>query len=205
MEHVGDPRGRRRRESQQPAPAPMRMAPKSAWILVIAVAIFVVFLPALTVPYGLTDDYLYLAHADDLGLPSPPHAKDIVHAAAAEGRPFWALVEQPVLSAADTIDNLRFVRIITVAGIVALALLLYWSLARAKVAGFPAALVALLVCTMPPFQLYAGWTVAFPAPWAALLAGCASLLTVASVDGPRRLRLDRVVGAVVLMIVALLT
>ena len=183
----------------------MIFSQKRAWMLVIAVVIAAVFLPVLTAPYGLTDDYLYLAHADDLGLPSPPHAKDIVHAAAAEGRPFWALVEQPVLSAADTIDNLRFVRIITVAGIAALALLLYWSLVRAKVAQLPAALLALLVCAMPPFQLYAGWTVAFPAPWAALLAGGGSLLTAAAVAGPRRLQLDRLVGATVLLIVAALT
>ena len=83
---------------------------------------------------------------------------------------------KPVFAAAGTIDNLRFVRIISVAGIVVLALILFWALVRSGVGRMPAALIALLVCTMPPFQLYASWTVSFSVPWAAVLAGCASLL-----------------------------
>ena len=59
--------------------------PNRAAGLVIALAIVVMFLPALIVPYGLTDDYLYLAQAKELGLPSPPYAKSIMHGAAAEG------------------------------------------------------------------------------------------------------------------------
>ena len=38
-------------------------------------------------PYGLTDDYLYLAQAEELGLPSPPYTKSVLHAAVAEAGP----------------------------------------------------------------------------------------------------------------------
>ncbi len=135
--------------------------PNRAAVLVIALAVVVTFLPALIVPYGHTDDYIYLAHAVELGLPSPPYAESVMHAAAAEGRPFWGTLVKPVFAAAGTVDNLRFVRIITVAGIVALALLLYWALVRSKIGRLPAALIALLVCTLPPFQLYASWAITF--------------------------------------------
>ena len=93
-----------------------------------------------------------MAMAEDLGLASPPYAKSLLHYGAAEGRPIWGLVTDAVFSAAGTIDNLRYVRIVTVAGIVALALALYWALVRSKLGRTPAALIALLVCTLPPFK-----------------------------------------------------
>ena len=174
--------------------------PNRAAGVAIALAIVVSFLPALILPYGNTDDYIYLAQAVELGLPSPPYAESVMHAAAAEGRPFWGTLVKPVFAAAGMIDNLRFVRIVTVAGIVALALLLYWALVRSKIGRLPAVLIALLVCTLPPFQLYASWAITFSLPWAAL-AGGASLLAGAAVDAPRR-HFDRLVWATALLTVA---
>ena len=159
----------------------------------------------LIVPYGDADDYMSLAMAEHLGLSSPPYAKSLAHYGAAEGRPIWGVVANAAFSAAGTIDNLRYVRIISVAGILALALVLYWALVRSKLGRTPAALIALLVCTLPPFQAYAAWAVMLHASWTALLAGCASLLAVAAVDAPRRLRPERLMGATLLLLVALLT
>ena len=126
-----------------------------------------------------------------------------MHTAAAEGRPLWGALVKPVFAVAGAIDNLRFVRIVTVLGIVALGLLLYGALVRSRIGRLPATLVALLVCTMPPFQLYASWTVTFALPWAAFLAGCASLLAATAVTAPRRLRQDRLAAATLLLIFAL--
>ena len=158
----------------------------------------------LIVPYGYGDDYMNLALADRLGLSSPPFGTRVIVQATAEGRPFWGVLMTPVLALADTVDNLRFVRILTVAGIVALALLLYRALAHARLGRLPAVLIALLISTLPAFQLHAAFTINFPIPWAALLAGCASLLTAAAVDGPKRLKLDRLVGATAALIAAIL-
>jgi hypothetical protein len=174
-----------------------------AVVLLFALAIFVMYLPALIVPYGLSDDYLYLAQAEELGLPSPPYAESVMHAATTEGRPLWGALVKPVFAAAGTIDSLRFIRIITLVGIVALALLLYWALVRSKIARLPAALNALLVSTLPPFQLYASWTVSFVIPWAALLGGCSSLLAVTAAEAPRQ-RFDRLVWATALLVAALM-
>ena len=179
--------------------------PNRAAGLVIALAIVVAFLPVLVAPYGLLDDYLYLALAEHLELSRPPYPPNVVDAAAAEGRPIWGLFARPVLAVAGTIDNLRFVRIITVVGILALALLLYWALVRSKIGRLPAVLIALLACTLPAFQLHAAFTINFPMTWAAVLAGIASVVTVAAVDRERPLKLDRLVVPTVLLVVAILT
>ena len=131
-----------------------------AVVLLFTLAIVVSYLPALIVPYGLTDDYLYLAQAEELG-----HAVALHQERVARGRcrgPALLGCARAVLSAAGTIDNLRFVRVISVVGILALALPFYWALLRSRVARTPAALIALLVCTLPVFQLFASW-IAFPA------------------------------------------
>ena len=155
--------------------------PNRAAGLVIALAIVVAFLPVLVAPYGLLDDYLYLALAEHLELSRPPYPPNVVDAAAAEGRPIWGLFARPVLAVAGTIDNLRFVRIITVVGIVALALLLYWALVRSKIGRLPAVLIALLACTLPAFQLHAAFTINFP-------------MTVGGGSGRHRVRADRCRG-----------
>jgi hypothetical protein len=175
-----------------------------ATALGITLTIFGMFVPVLIIPYGFADDYMYLAYAKHLGLPSPPYAQSAVDLAAAEGRPVRGLLQTGVLSAAGTIGNLHFVRIISVLGIVALALLLHAALVRARVPRAPAALIAVLVCSLPAFQVYASWTLAFTDPWAAFLAGCASLLAVATLDVPRHLKIDRFVGATVLLLIAIL-
>jgi hypothetical protein len=171
--------------------------------LIIAVTTFGMFLPVLVVTYAFTDDYPVLAITNGLG-PSDYFGKSIINTTASGGRPFAGLLDQLVFTTASTIDNLRFVRLIGVIGILALALLLHWALVRAGIDRVFAALMAVLVCSMPAFQVYASWAVLFNVPYAALLGGGASLLAVSAVDAPRHLRIDRYVGASAMLLGALL-
>jgi hypothetical protein len=170
---------------------------------VIALAIVAMFIPVVIVTYAFTDDYPVLAITNGLG-PSAWFGKSIVNTTASGGRPFAGLLDDLVFSTAGTIDNLRFVRLIAVVGILALALLMHWALVRAGVRRGPAALIAVLVCSMPAFQVYASWAVLFNVPYAALLGGGASLVAVSAVDAPRNLLLDRLVGATAMLFGALL-
>jgi hypothetical protein len=174
-----------------------------AVLFVVALTVFAVFLPVLVVPYAFSDDYPVLAITNGLG-PSEWFGSSIVNTTASGGRPFAGLLDQLVFSIAGTIDNLRFVRLIGVIGILALALLLHWALVRAGIRQVPAALIAVLVCTMPAFQVYASWAVLFNVPYAALLGGGASLLAASAADAPPRLRIDRYVGATAMLLGALL-
>jgi uncharacterized membrane protein len=174
-----------------------------AVLLGITVAVFGMFLPTVIVPYAFSDDYSILWMAVS-GEPSPQFGKTILDSNAVGGRPIEGLLSTLFFSAAGTIDNLRFLRLFAIVTILALALLLHWALVRSGVRSTPAALIAVLLCSMPPFQVYASWTVLFSVPLAALLAGGASLLTVAASDGPRNLFADRMVGATVMLLAALL-
>jgi hypothetical protein len=162
------------------------------------------FLPALTVPYAFSDDYPVLSIAVGFG-PTPSFGSSIIDTAAARGRPFAGLLDQLAFSTAGTIENLRFVRLAAVVGIVALALLLHWALVRARFGAVPAALIALLVCSLPAFQVYASWAVLFNVPYAALLGAGASVLALWAAEAQADLKLDRLMGAGALLLAALLT
>lgn len=169
----------------------------------IAVSILAVFLPVVIVPYAFSDDYPILSMADGLGS-SPYFGKNILDAYSVNGRPLAGLLVNSVFSAAGTIDNLRFVRLAAVAGIVALALLLHWALVRSGLRPAAAALFVVFVCSMPSFQVYSSWTVLFAYPYAAILGGVASLFAIAAVDAPPNLVMDRMVGAVAALLAALI-
>jgi hypothetical protein len=179
------------------------LSSSSAILLVIAATIFGIFLPALIVPYAFTDDYPILSIADGLG-PNPWFGSSIIDTVATSGRLFAALLDKLVFSAAGTIDNLRFVRLLAVLGIVGLAFLLHWALVRSGVKRTFAALIAVLVCSMPAFQVYGSWAVLFNVPYAAILGGGASLLAVAAVEAPRDLVADRLAGAIAMLVASLL-
>jgi hypothetical protein len=182
-----------------------------AWPL-IPVAIFAIFVPALIVSFGFSDDYATLSIADGLGgravtgtdIPGGFFGTNILNQTAGNGRPLAGLLDDVVFPAAGTIDNLRFVRLITVIGIVALGLLLYWAIVRSGIRSGPATLIAVLICAMPAFQVYASWAIVFNAPYASVLAGLASVFASRAVDGPRHFALDRLIGAGALMLAALL-
>jgi hypothetical protein len=172
--------------------------------LAVALTVFGIFLPVVIVPYAFSDDYPLLWMANGGG-PSVQFGKTIIDAGAINGRPIAGLLTQLFFGAANTIDNLRFVRLVAVIGIAAVALLLHWTLVRSGVRPVLAALIAIFVCSMPPFQVWASWTLLFSVPFGALLAGGASRLTVAALDGPRALLADRLVAATAMLVAALLT
>jgi hypothetical protein len=192
-------------ENRMPRALSLReyLSSSGALLLVIAVTVFGIFLPALIVPYAFSDDYPILSIADGLGS-SPWFGNSVVDTVAASGRPFAGLLDHLFFSTAGTIDNLRFVRLFAVVGIVALAFLLHWALVRSGIKPTVAALISVLVCSMPAFQVYGSWAVLFNVPYAAILGGGASLLAVAGVDAPRDLVADRLAGAAAMLVAALL-
>jgi hypothetical protein len=171
--------------------------------LAIVLSIFGIFLPAVIVSYAFSDDYPILWMAVS-GKANPYFGKTIFDATASGGRPLMGPLLQFAFSAAGTLDNLRFVRLIGIVGIAALALLLHWALVRSGIKPAVAALIAVLVSSMPAFQVAASWAVLFTAPYAALLGGGASVLAVSAIDSPRHLIADRLAGATAMLVASLL-
>src|SRR5712691_9528691 len=122
-------------------------------LLIVALTVFGMYLPTVIVPYAFSDDYSFLWMADSRE-PSPQFGKNILDASAIGGRPIAGLISDLFFSTAGTIDNLRFMRLFGLIGIVALALLLNWALVRSGVQPTAAALVSVLVCSLPAFEVF---------------------------------------------------
>ena len=161
------------------------------------------YLQTVIATFAFTDDYPLLGMATGLG-PSPWFGQNVLDAYAVNGRPVAGLLKTVLFSAAGTIDNLRYVRLVAVLGIVLLAMLLHWALVRARLRSPVAALLAVLVCSMPAFQVDSSWATLATSPYAAALGGIASLRVAAAVDGPRRLVVGRLIGGAAALIVGLL-
>jgi hypothetical protein len=168
---------------------------------VIAVTIFSTYFPVVRGRYAFSDDYPLLFIYDKGG--TSAWFGDATKYYVTAGRPISAFLYDIAYSAAGTIDNLRFIRLLAVAGIAALAILLHWALVRAGVRSFVAASVALFICTLPSFQVIASWAVLFVAPYAALLGAAGSLLVESALRARDRVIL-RLVSASAVLFAALL-
>jgi hypothetical protein len=98
-------------------------------------SVLVVYLPVVVVPYAFLDDYANLA-ATKTG------TWDLWASWAEEGRVLNGILSQAAFSAANSIDDLRLVRLVGLLGIGTLIVLLRQALVRAGVGGFVAALAA---------------------------------------------------------------
>jgi hypothetical protein len=197
--HATDVRG----EAEGPPRLRAHLSASRGQLVAIALAVFGMFASVIVIPYANGDDYPFLWMAIS-GKPTTQFGKSILDATSAEGRPLLGVLDQLGFSAAGTIENLRFVRLFAVLGVVALGMLLQWALVRAGIKPTPAALIAVLVCSLPAFGVYVAWTTSFTTPWSAALAGGASMMTLWAMDSPPGLVLDRLVGAATMMLAALL-
>jgi hypothetical protein len=107
------------------------------------------------VPYGFADDYRILAQSLQGG--GQPH---MIKGMIAGGRPVQALLTQATFALLGSVDDLRALRLAGVLGIALLAWLLYRAFLRAGQERWQAALLPVLICAMPPFQVYAVWATA---------------------------------------------
>jgi hypothetical protein len=179
----------------------MYAASAKASSAVIALALLSTFLPVVRGRYAFSDDYPLLFIFSRGG--SSSWFGNVEKYYVTAGRPISAFVYDVVYSTAGTIDNLRFVRFLGVAGIMALGIVLHSALVRSGVRTIVAALFALVICTLPPFQVIASWAVLFVSPYAALLSGGASFLIENAVRARHRLAL-RLLSASGLLLAALL-
>jgi hypothetical protein len=181
----------------------MYFADSGLILLVIAVTIFAMFLPVLIASYAFSDDYPLLSAANGFAPTGWFHAI-VIEIYGSQGRPFAGLAVGLLFRAAGSIGNLSFVRLGAVIGIMGIAILLHFALVRAGIRSRAAALIAVLVCSMPPFGVYAAWATTSPCPYAAVLAGCASLVAVAAADAHGKLATSRLLAAIGMMVASLL-
>jgi hypothetical protein len=156
------------------------------------------YVPVLVTPYAFSDDYALLATGlrGELAL---ERATKI-----AQGRPIHALLLD-LFFRKGTVGNLRYVRLLGVLGIAFLAWSLYRALVRVGWSRDLSFVLAVIVCTLPPFQVYASWTVAAFFPFAALASGWALFLAERAFREQRPLRKWSFAAGAILLLLSALT
>jgi hypothetical protein len=156
-------------------------------------------LPALVLTYGLKDDFTFLASAHGYayaGIPEPRQSIQL-------GRPLFGVLLRGIDTAIENVGALWVARLVSVLGLVLLAIVVYRALLRLTHERTSSACVALLMCSLPPFLVYAGWATLCFVPYSAALGGLAAFLASAASERSGRDRAWRLAAGGLLLLAAL--
>jgi hypothetical protein len=155
------------------------------------------YAPVLVAPYAYADDYALLA-ARARGEMAPDLRLKV-----SQGRPTYALLLD--LFFPRSFAYLGYLRLLGVVGIILLAWKLYRALGRAGWSRDHSFSMALIVCTLPPFQVYAACAVAGFFPFAALASASAFNLAERAFHERHPGRTWALVAGAVLLLLSALT
>lgn len=105
-----------------------------------------------------------------------------------EGRPLFAFISYLFVALASDIEDLRWIRLIGIAGVTLLAWSLYLALIRAGHHRFQSYCLALIVGASLPIQVYTAWACTAPFSLAAAISGLSFLLADRTFDERLRSR-----------------
>ncbi|MDX6407389.1 MAG: hypothetical protein QOE13_460 [Gaiellaceae bacterium] len=170
---------------------------ESRFALIAPVVALVAYLPAIVVPYAFMDDYFVLAWREGLG-------GEFFKTATSFGRPLHAVFLRGAFSLATDIDSLRLVRLLSLVGVMTLAVLLYHALRQAGFGPWFSTGVCVSVVSLASFQVYVSWASCSEASYAAILGGLAWLRLRSAFELSGRGALIRRAEAAALLLCALL-
>lgn len=136
-------------------------------LITLTAPLLAVYAVCVVVPYAFADDYSFLG-----GILRGGTTVAFTDTARG-GRPLQGLLTLLTFGHMHGVADLRYQRLGGILGLVLLAWLLSLALARAGLDRRLALLVPLLICLLPPAQVYAAWATAAYFPYAAALAGLA--------------------------------
>ncbi len=152
--------------STPPGIEPKGLSNTAAFLLLIG-ALLLCYMPVVLGTYGCADDFCWVAGALKHDLQHMQLLQFV------QGRPAMALLFTTAFSPMTGVSDLRFLRLFSVVTMAALAFTVYRTMLAAKYSRTASICVSLIMCTMPPFQVYASWaSTAFYAT-GALVAGLA--------------------------------
>jgi hypothetical protein len=170
---------------------------ESRFALVAPLVALATYLPTVVVSYAFMDDYFVLAWREGLG-------GEFYKTATQFGRPLHALVLSGTFALASDVDSLRFVRLVSLLGLIALTLLLYHALRQAALGRWVSMGACVSVVTLASSQVYVSWAAIGEAPFVATLGGLAFLRLRSGFDLRGRAAVVRGVEAAALLLCALL-
>ena len=176
-----------------------RALPAEWHVLVLLLAgLLLCYSAVLVAPYGFYDDYTDLS--DSFHGRTWPVVKRIMH-----GRPTYALLEGLSLPYLSSIGDLRYLRLLGVVGLALLAWSVYRRLVCVQWGSYQALCISIIMCMLPPFQVYAAWAATAFYPFAAVISGVAFSLAQRSFDEDYGLYKWSLVGRSILLLLLALT
>ena len=166
------------------------------WTIFCYLAVFLfTYSSCFTCSYAFHDDYTILEDALTGG-------HEFFKLMLRSGRPTYALLSYITLFPLQKIGDMRLLRLMGVIGIAILAWLVYRMLTRCGLPRCFAFLLGMFIGFLPPFQVYAAWSIASYFPYAAILSGLALWMAEKSCR-TERLNLWRIGAAVFLLFLAI--
>jgi len=154
------------RQTPLPGRVPVRWL-DSLCLCGLAVLVLATYAPVYTQTYLATDDY-----AITEGAPAGYFL--------ACGRPLQGLAYRLLPRAPDSLDGFRLFRLVATLGVVALATLLWYRLARLIPDKLTRLLAVVAIAALPPLQIVVAWVCCWPFVFGALLAGLSACLVLDS-------------------------
>ncbi|MGO8948185.1 MAG: hypothetical protein ACLQUY_11075 [Ktedonobacterales bacterium] len=130
------------------------------------------------IPFAFYDDYENLYHADTLG------SSVDMFTPVENGRAIQAYLFKWTFSVVHDLNELRYVRLISVIGIALCAWLTFWVLRRVGMRYWPAFCIPIVVFALPGYQVFVAWSLSAFHAYGLLLAGAALLLTERALTAP---------------------
>jgi hypothetical protein len=177
----------------QPPPA-TRGTETLAFATAASLYLLAVYSSVLQASYGFGDDYVFLLHGarDEFG-PNPMW----------DGRPLYALWNRATFTLAGDIAGLRWLRVVSLVGILGFAVAIFRTLRDVGWSRVEAATLGLLVSSGLPFGVYAAYAATAQVPWACLVAFLGGRAAWNAGADPRSLRIAPVLVAALAVVVAL--
>lgn len=184
--------------SDAPLPASRHTVSRewTRWMLVSILFLFVlgwVYAPVLTSNYGYNDDYFWVKRTAE-GF----HFRETE--AWTSGRPITGWGNAFLFSLAHSINGLKYVRGVSVAGIVVFALTAFFVLRRIGFEEVFAAAASLLMSLTPCFAIYAGWLTTGLDSYASAAALLGGYFVGKAVEEPARRARHFIYGGLLLLV-----
>jgi hypothetical protein len=177
---------------------PVMALPEKLWAPLFIVALIVLtYASVLSSTFGMDDDYNFLNWGIE-------HVDTTFLLLIAAGRPINGKVLQWGFGAVGSIENLVYLRAITLTGIGLLAIGLFFFCRKHRVARLPSLVVACGIILLPSFQIYAAWAQHFTTPYTACLGLLSAFLVTPACRLSERSRIGAIIASALLLAIALL-
>jgi hypothetical protein len=174
------------------------MMRKALWLGLLLLAPLAVYWQTVFHEFGFRDDYALLREVHE-------EPGKVLRLTISNGRPIQGMALDASLSALRDVNDLRWLRLLTVGLLAAVAVVLFRQLRKAGWSGAESAAIALGIALLPGAQIIVGWAISWPLALALLFAVLGFVIAEAQLQRTGPMRIAALAAAAFLYFLAALT